>query len=985
MFGLSRKGKPDQPPEPSPPPADSAPEGKTRSYALTLEEALAARPELDAQGIAYEIWCGESLEPLWLSLPRPPRSLARSWLGDWLQARRGRRPAQVRRVSWEALPGLDLIPNSDQRLSGAILILSRDRVGLQQLLSEHVRLGEGEMAIAARPVRNGDEDEWLLQLQQPSYWLLAQHRPGRIFLASERPGLYIEQGYHLRHPRLLELLRWDSRQLLLLEAAGTCRELAVTWQPVRGLIDLALPAPDRFAPAPGLRLTIRPRLIPAGSSAQARLWRIDEPERLEDLLAEAAPEQLNGFRSFIAEQAIFCEQTAAYGDAGLAEALSQRFPAWQLLQRRVYLPLGLRLQPRLSEEELLRSLPPLQRNDHLCLSQQPDGAIGLSLLPSEGWQDLHRLLDYRLEAALERLDGFASAWDFELGELCERSRQQVYSLRSEAGVKPAATAAPVAEAAPVQPVPEPEAEPAFTPAVQSEQVLALRQAVRELDERLLEHFGAAALWRERAGLCERLKADKEALYCRALAAIIDQDQAALLALIAAGYPRLSPGLEALFGNASLDETAKGALLGQIRQAMPCAEDRYLLQLWYACRFSDADVFALTVEAMRRGEAVPAAAFHDFGLSDESRGDKQILMLDFGKEEALTTAIGRYTGMLRDCAPDLRAVAIEQFRVLLKAHHPQPARVDALLPQPGFPAQASPLWARKWAELQAWPEPFAEGPPSRAAAFWAGLVTLPGLQGARLQELFTGEAYRPDFTAEFRAEALATAEAIYRSYLNPEGAAQPPEAPRFSGTPGWWRDFFEPTSNTSRFGRQQRILLYLCQRYGPLADFEPFVASPDYRHLTDFSCFVRHCDGFRLSRLFEQNLDETVFFPAMIEGLTAMAKTNLIDFRDAAENLVSCLFLSRSSHRGDWLAIILHLLLREAQAHAGRADSERGEELLATLVHIQLEPLLAALSSGLENYQHALRRRALWMEHAHRLHREGLSSLSEAYTSLGAPA
>ncbi|HEY9841595.1 MAG TPA: hypothetical protein V6D23_14125, partial [Candidatus Obscuribacterales bacterium] len=506
---------------------------------------------------------------------------------------------------------------------------------------------------------------------------------------------------------------------------------------------------------------------------------------------------------------------------------------------------------------------------------------------------------------------------------------------------------------------------------------------REIDERLLEHFSDPALWRERAALCLRLRLHKETLLCRALAAVIEGDNAALLELLRQAYPQQLPGLGPLFSAESLDEESKGRLLGLIRQSLPCAEERYLLQLWYAARCGDQDVFAVNVEAMRRGESVAPAPFHDFGLGGESAS--QVLVLNFDDAEALSAAVLRYRRMLKQTEPDLQAILLEQFRLLLKAHHPQSQAIDALLPRALF-ASGQPLWQRKWGELKQWPQ---KPNHSRAAAYWADRIELPGLQGARLQDLFTGEAYRPDFTAEFRAEAEQIVERLYLSYLGKE--QPPPEIskgglprpdPMNPNAPDYWREFFtrDPASDLVR-SRNQRILLYLCQAYGPLADFQAFVHPPDYEHLTEFSRFVRHCDFYRLSRLFDQPLDETVFFPRLLDGLDKMARSSLIDFRDAAENLVSCLFLSRSGHRETWIEILLHLILREAGLHADNAESERGDELLSTVVYIELDLLLSGLSSGLQDYQHFVRRRALWMEHAHSLKAQGLAGLVQTMSEL----
>ncbi len=521
--------------------------------------------------------------------------------------------------------------------------------------------------------------------------------------------------------------------------------------------------------------------------------------------------------------------------------------------------------------------------------------------------------------------------------------------------------------------------PEVTPA----QATGLRGQLQKLDKHLLAHVEDVAAWRQRAHLSASLKAWLSALVSEATAAILDQDQAALMDSVmqfAQTDPRFQP-----LAQASLPAVERGNLLAAIRSPSLDAELHYLLHLAYAWRFNDADIFRQAVDSMRTGYAAEQRAFHAFRENQVVTGTREaganrIGLMTANDEPRIRMNVNNFLVRMGCGTVQLVALVRQQFRILLAAHL-SPELANKLVSTIFLTDAAKSVAGRKAADLAAWPNLPEIERRSAATRRWWDTLTMEKIREISLNDMFTGSLspptslcsrHDPEFAAELAR--VPWMNALDEQTFPPVSDGKPLAQAiyqRFSAGAPEWKDYFtlarQRTATLHTKARAQRLLLLMVTAFGPLKEFEaliePLVIDLGRTAPWDLYNLTLYCDIYRLSLAFQRKIDEQRLFNALLARLPEPPH-GWTDFRDAAEHFILCLFLNGSPVRRFQLDRMLERTMRwlDHAVYVAR-DEKMTDELLTLLSFLEVGTLADLVPENLEQHQFQERRRALWLEHA----------------------
>lgn len=913
------------------------------------------------------------------------RRLKRSKLPD-LPFDQGSPRGLLRPVGWpRLLRKLGLTADPGGRIGRDVIAVIPDQVTFATIVREHVLLDQGWMRFA---MTDDEAPRYLLRVREPALWSLMR-APDTVTLYNAVPaveGLFLQRGHRVTDELRHAQLSLSRESIVLFDGDRTVRELRGTWHDVSSVVDLAGPEPtvlcDAAAGPDSLRITIPLRLVDAPSDTSPTLFRADDIAKLERVLQRTPPELLLGVRAWIARTGeVWILADERHTSRGILAQLDDLFAPYICLGRRVFVPAGKAFLPRLDEGRVLAAYSHLGR-DYLCATDRETArdatgettqktahetthdSLELIALPAKALLDLDKLVEYRAEQAVRQLEPFESTWQFDLRELIKTATTGAGGGRGADKARPASDE-PERETSDSAPRRD-EREDRQRGSARQPSRDALMAEIREVDRGLSEHHTRSALWHQRSMLSARLGDRQAALVAFLSAACLEGDDHFVSAVLRSLNNRdlLASDLAALFVRGASEE-AKGEALARIRRGSFSAEETYALQLYYAWFFHEPDVFDGVVEAMHRGfpgSHYRFCQFDDYDASvavgepmagPDSRPGSSSGTDGSPANGLVDPAVHRFIRIINEeSRRPLERVIIRQLNLMLRANGLQG------LPEPTTPRLRGLLetryrWLASYGKNRRTPRNCADH-----TEMWLENVEMSGLRETRVEELFVGDVYRPVLTWDFVDQCTEQAESIFERYS--------------SGDDGWSAELLDEPKATDDLSclRYQRLVLYLVTRFGPLRDFERFILPWDTDGDFSFYRFVVNCDHYRLCLLYDRDLDENELLTALFRLLPEprVGYTTFPDFRDAAENLLLCLFLSGCTMRQSLLEDLLRLTLAWLDSHQ---EIERAlDEFLGLISYIAAGFLYREMPQNVGVYRFYAKKKGLWMSHAHRMSQRG---------------
>ena len=865
----------------------------------------------------------------------------------------GEPTGKTRKIDWpNLLRKLALEPDPSHRIHTSVVLRTPSEAVFMQVIKDHYLLQQGELYFCSP---GETERNWLIKILHPSLWSLCRLPADASYtIYNEIPELqcvYLARGCKLNTlTSPLGRFHTERNTTILLHQDASLIDLKAHWQPITTIIDLKSSGARILSGAETTRISVPIRLVDEVSTAPPALWRVDDAEKLRRTLSRAGVELLDGFRAwFAASGHIWLLSEGDYHDRGLAAQFTEQFASFTRLASRVFIPRGKSLMPRLTEAQILDTHD-CPNSDYLCLDAGPDEPCAL-ILPAQDLKDLRHVIVYSAELAVRSLDAFESFWSFRFHDLIPRpiiSGERPPSKTAESVLEE--TAEPQTAKAPRKK--RTRRRSASQVERETEHILT---RIREIDALLFRDVENAKLWRERAGLSASMDNPDEALAAALTAVIIDGDHRTFFRTVKSHH-ETSPRFEAMF-DGEPDEDEKGRLLAAMRVKTLPAESNYSLQLYYAARFEDPDVFDAATSAMRSGYHDGSHPFIRLETDAGPPVSAGEMVADGIELAELKTHISQFLAIVEACAdPALQGLIQKQFSTLLRENIGQglPVRQPAQLR-----GHLKTLW-----DLLDTPQPVTANL-EKSTQLWLDTVAMSGLRQAKPEALFVGELYRPVITWTFVEESQSRVENIFQ---------------RFSDGKADWEADLQLPEQASDFDdiRQQRLLLYLVTRYGPLQAFESFILDFQLGN-HNFNHIVRNCDVFRLNLLYGRPVNQEHFFQAILADLPQAADAySFPDFRDAAENVLYCLFVSDCADRQYYLEQLLRQTLAWLQTDRVARNPMALDELLGIVSYLEAAFISPHLPRSARAYQAFSKRKGLWMDHAHQISHMGFSTLRQHY-------
>jgi hypothetical protein len=524
------------------------------------------------------------------------------------------------------------------------------------------------------------------------------------------------------------------------------------------------------------------------------------------------------------------------------------------------------------------------------------------------------------------------------------------------------------------------------PEYSNEVLKGFSQELAAIDERLFVNLNQPALWKERAGLNFQLRQPISGLVSLLTGSLLDTNFPAFLRSVSA-YARRTPDWAPLFEE-SVSTMRQGKLLSTIREKGIPAEIHFALSLAYAYRFSDPEIFRQAIDSMRTGYLAEKRMFHGFGSGDpgsQRTSGCKVGLLTAKDLPRIRANVNNFLLRLGGAEPPIIAIVRKQFIQLL-SHHLSPELARRLVP-PFDPFGARDARGnmneveiiQKFFQLDAWPAyPGGDHAPESTRR-WFDLLTMARFQEISLSDMFTGELYKSAFFFYHQTpqEGQELAEAGWMGDL----VSQLPESSdgrllaqaiyqRFSEGKSDWDIYFRKAQGRStslqQKARSQRVLLFLVTEFGPFPEFEPFIepltVTVESNSVWDIFALTLFCDLFRLSLAFRQPVDEQRLFMALLNRLPQPPQ-RWKDFRDAAEQLILCLFLNGTPARRFQLDNMLVKSLEWFREAYRQNDATMLDELLTIMSFLEIGVLTDLVPATLQNHQFQERSRMIWIESA----------------------
>jgi hypothetical protein len=875
-------------------------------------------------------------------------------------------------LSWAALfKRVLLSPDSSPELAEKVIVQAKTFVEFAEVIKMHHQLQQGTIACAGPDPKDGS---YYLSITQPSLWAL--QNPNLVIFNRVTPEteLYLQRGLSFREFRQrgrIDRLRFLESSVMLCRQTGDLQVWKPVWRDAQGVIDIRVPAARPLDAGPEKKVLLQPFFREVETESRPRLWIVDDLDQLKRIINAASFEHVQAFSAWFSLERIYLLKHHQGQETGLEDVFSDTFAAFYCRSPRVFLPRGRELVPNWPEDRLLQIFQ--CPASHALILEHIDGTLAPLLLPQSRQKPLPDFIEFCAARACAAILDFEHQWQFDFPPAATKAFTVPFSessstapLRFPDAAKNAAAAARKTSSRP--PHPGTLARAPETRAESSEEIehRELRRALREIDQKLLGDTGNADLWQMRAEISRQAGFLVSGHVSGLTAAVVRRDVSQFRAGIAE-FCRESPEFLGLVAGQPPEEK----LLVNMRKPSVPLELHFALHYLYGTSFQDGDILRGAIEAMRTGYAADQRPLHTFetGIPTESgsfQAADTFKIVDSTDQERISRQVVGFMQTVRAAvSPGLAAVIQLQLQVFMGLHLASPKDFFAAAPDMNQalvpPKVDEVVLTAKWRDLKMFPEL----PPGRrnsppVAVWHQSLQNLSKLGDVDLKDLFKGDVYRSPFDHSFRP--IPCAKQIFQQFLQ-QNEVWKTHLATGKEPPADSKGKIHSSSMTGP--HSQRLLLTLLLEHGTIAEFYPFLRPFDLRD-SSFNTLVMNCDIYRSSLVLQKSVDEAELFSNLLYKLPHTPPDGYCDFKDAAENITLCLYLSSHPSRSMWLNSLLRLIL--VWLEASKHDDMKTNELLTTLAYHQAGLLLDQLPKAISLLTFQNRRKSLWMDFANFLQR-----------------
>lgn len=840
----------------------------------------------------------------------------------------------VKKATLESvLQSLVLQKDKTNSLTNNVLIKTNDKKIFSHIIHTHFKLQQGDIYFSSPSKSN---DFYLIKIYSPSLWCLHLcEEMGEFEIYNNYnniDSLFIMRGWQF-YDTISNKLKIANDNIFLLKDGKTVNIYAVDWKLANEIITIEPGNTEKLEGDKNERVVVPLSLIPNELGSPC-LWKVKNKTKLISLLAKTKYQQLAGFKAWFDKSGtIFIFAEGELVDTVLRSLLTDMFPGYIKKDKKVFFPNGKILMPALSERMLLNVYK--CAGNYLCFDEDKDGKMYSWIMDSEEAQSLHFFIQYSVQRTIREIEFFEDQWQLDFTNLIDApivamkgsENKQVFSVKKDIVVK----------------------EPKKLKTYEHKEVVALKNDIlakrKALDHLLVKDVGNADLWKKRGELSRKLGYFHCALIAEMTSCIILRDNKKLLSLIVKyqNEPYLDVG--GLF--AKSDNQDK--ILAQIRSSdMFSAELNYTLQLLFSYKFKDKDVLDNAIKSMRMGYIGTTYEFHVFRDFDKSI-DKTSSIVHVKKETDILQKMNDFLQNINTSNQEQQVIIRKQFSLITENIIGKKILINENIDTSSFPTE----WKKALYYLNNYNKKDILNHESHIK-IWLEKISVRNITDQNLDDVFTGDLYRPVFDPTFKCEALKEIDELYNNYV--------------TGGTEWQKKFAIGSSHLDN-AKKQRTLLYLVNKYGPLSDFEPYIFDFKYGEVS-FALTIMNCDIYRLCLKYNKYMDEKDFFEDMLKVLPSSREGySSIDFCDGMENVILCLFLSSYNKRSEVFVAIFQKILEWLNNSV--AYKESLTDFLALVALLQVGILNEKLATRVYTYNFYARKKSLWMNHANYIAQNGM--------------
>lgn len=845
--------------------------------------------------------------------------------------------------------------SEDNKISDQIIILTPDRNILLEIIKKHYLIQRGEISYSKI------NETWAIKITYPSVWVIRLIE-GKYTIFNNSNILentYFQKGIEIKE---LEHLKQNynvlapNNQYTFIYSNGNIETYKIEWKTSDTTIELKDAKRKVYKTDNETKIEIEPKLVNAYNKKIPSLWFIDDLEKLKRIITNY------GTESLISLKAWFSDNDTAYilslntiNDSGLTALFNESFKSFYKHREKMFFPEGLTLMPFIDEIRLFE-IYNINNSEYVVFMQENE-KLNLTVLSEKDIKPLSNFILYKTEKTVNELESFNSQWTFDFGEIKKKS-QIIYIKQDliennvfKSKNKKNKSEKSVSQKSVIK----------NKRSIDTSDWENMRNRVYLIDNELLDNITDTALWNERSEISYYLNNKVSSLIANLTTDIITKDNQSFLDNIEK-YINENESSEFLKYIQIQDENSKGKILFDIRNKNSVAELDFAYQLYYAHKFNDKDVFDYAVNNMLRGFTSTSKVFHEFEEKSFGKLHANTDNLNIENLDNIKNNIEDFIQAIEDFDNEYKTIVLKQLKIMIDSNIP--FKLENMIFIEEIDSQDKNI---KELNNLLKSYPMLPSNTDKATEKWFATIEMKNIKSVDIKDFFTGEIYRSSFASDF--DPIIESQKIYERYLDGEilnendeinnikSELKPKE--RLELQEQLFKKVFGFTNNSSLNGPQsQRILLHIITENKPLKDFQKLTLEPVYND-SFYNTIVMNCDIFRINLAYRIKMDENFFFENMIESISKPF-VYFIDFKDAVENIILCLFISQNPRRKEFLNIIL----RKCMEWLTQLEEIRFmKEILTTISLIQAGILLDDIPDSISEYNFKSRKNSLWIEYA----------------------
>ncbi len=836
-------------------------------------------------------------------------------------------------ITWnEILTKTTIKSLDDNKISDEVIVITKDKNVLIEIIKKHYLIQMGEVSYSTNHT-----GLFYIKISYPSVWIISLiDKKSKIYnKVSGINNVYIEKGFEIKESYILQKnynFKIPSNTYILINSDGSLENSSFIWKSANKDIEITGEKAIEYQTKENIIIEIEPKLVKSYNKKEAVLWKVDDSEKLKKILSSYSIDNLSGFKAwFLVNDDIYIFSKNSLNDSALISLFSDSFKSYTKLKGKAFFPLGFSLMPLLDENRLFE-IYNVNNNDSMIFENQED-KITITVLSEKEAKPLSSFISYKVEKNITKIDFFESQWHFDFGDIKKKTPiikiDEIKSdnlisysnLKVRKGVKKE----------------EDKTKNNIKRVIDAYEWERLKNEIYRIDNLLIDDINNSQLWLERSEISQELGNRNSAFISILISDIIQRDNKSFIDNID-DYIIKNESSDFLNTLKLYDEKSKGKILSYIRAKLSSAEINFSYQLFYAKKFHDKDVFNYAIDTMRKSYNCSSFKFHDFEEKSFSK-DTTNLSIENKNIENINKNINQFVSILDNYDMSLKSVILKQFKIMLDSN--LPFESNRLIELEEFKSDDDNQALKQSFNLINQYPTLPENP-DKSTENWFSVLEMKNMKSIPIKDFFKGELYRSSFTSDF--DYIELAKTIYEMYINNDEN---------------WTNILKAKKTKIDKAKSQRILLQIITDNSPLKDFKQFILEPVYDN-SEYNVIVMNCDIYRINLRYGIKTDENYFFENLI---TSISKdyVSIVDFKDATENIIFCLFISQSARRKEFLNIILNLCLGWYK----KIFHERTyiEELLTTITFLESAILLDDIPDSVTEYNFKARKNSLWTEYA----------------------